>query len=79
VFHGPRATSIIALKDLAERQFSSTGRTNNSRVWEWVVDSCTEEFRCFEDDITLIENEDGEEIVHINGEPKARVIIKRQD
>ena len=36
-----RATSIIALKDLAERQFASTGRTNNGRVWEWVVDSCT--------------------------------------
>ena len=31
-----------------------------------------------EEDITLIENEDGEEIVHINGEPKARVIIKYQ-
>ena len=27
---------------------------------------------------SLIENEDGEEIVHINGEPKARVIIKYQ-
>ena len=74
----PRATSIIALKDLAERQFASTGRTDNGRVWEWVVESCTEEFRCLEGHITLIENEDGEEIVHINGEPKARVIIKRQ-
>jgi hypothetical protein len=74
----PRATSIIALKDLAERQFASTGRTDNSRVWEWVVESCTEEFRCWEDDIALIENEDGEEIVLINGEPKARVVIKHQ-
>jgi hypothetical protein len=72
-----RATSIIALKDLADRQFASTGRTDNGRVWEWVVDSCTEEFRCWEEDIDIIESESGEEIIHINGEPKASVIIKR--
>ena len=65
----------IALKTLSEREFAST----NPRYWpvmDWIARECSEEFECSEEDVSLVETDDGEEIIHIAGEPKARLIYR---
>lgn len=65
----------IALKTLSEREFASTDR-HFYHVPEWLIKSCSEEFECSEDDVSLVENPEGEEIIHIAGEPKARLVYR---
>ena len=63
---------IVVLKDMAERVFGSTNG-QSPHAWERIEEMVADEFRCQPESISLVESEDGEEIVHINGEPMARL------
>lgn len=69
------AMTTIHLKDFTERVFGSTSGSYYN-FWELVQEICAHEFGCQPDDVTDVENADGEEIIHINGEPKARLIYR---
>jgi hypothetical protein len=65
--------TTIQLKDFSERVFGSTSGSYHNAC-ELVVEICSDEFCCQPDDVTSIEDDDGEEIICIGGEPKARLV-----
>ena len=65
--------AIIVIKDFTERVIGSTSGSYYN-VWELVQQICCDEYRCHPDDVTEIENAEGEEIICISGEPKARLL-----
>lgn len=64
----------IALKTLSERVF---GSTSGYDAWERIEEMCADEFRCQPTSVTLVESDDGEEIIHIDGVPMARIVYRR--
>jgi hypothetical protein len=65
----------IVLKDLTEREFGSTDR-HHPWVWTWIVDTVAERFECGIDDVSLLEDDDGVEIISVRGEPQARIVYR---
>jgi hypothetical protein len=63
----------IILKDFSERVF---GSVNSRGAWELIEEICADEFECQPEAVTLVESDDGEEIIHIDGEPKARLTYR---
>ena len=67
------AMNIVVLKDMTERVFGSTNG-QSPHAWERIEEMVADEFRCQPESISLVESEDGEEIIHIEGEPMARIV-----
>lgn len=67
--------AIIIIKDFSERVIGSTSGSYYN-AWELIEQICADEYRCQPEAVTLVENEDGEEIVHIAGEPMGRLIYR---
>jgi hypothetical protein len=69
--------TTIILKDFTERTFGSTSGSYHE-AWELIEQIVADEFRCQPESISLIEDESGEEMIHISGEPKARLVYRNR-
>jgi hypothetical protein len=63
--------ATILLKTLSERAFASLSA--GPEQWDLIVNACADEFHCQPDDVDLVENDDGEEIIHVHGEAVGRL------
>lgn len=66
-----------ALYDLDGRRFVWTLFSDSMAVWPWVVSEVAEHFDCYDDDVGLLVDDDGAEVITIAGNPVAYLYSRR--
>ena len=63
---------LIRLTDMCNRPYA-TRSTPMEDQWGWILSRTAERFDCDVDDVSSIEDEDGDELLVVRGEPVARI------